>query len=60
MIRKNSIEDTIKNGLIITATTTEIFFAPKKVENTKPDAINIMKLVNGLCGGVLLKDYVSF
>ena len=65
MIGKNSIEDTIKDGLIITATTTEIYFAPKKAENAKPpkaslDAMNITKLANGICGGVLLKDYVSY
>ena len=58
--RKN-IEDSIKDGLIITATTTGIFFALKAV-NIKPpkaslDAMNILKLAGGICGGVLVKDY---
>ena len=45
---KKNIEDSIKNGLIITATATRIFFA-LKVANIKPakaslDAMDIMKL----------------
>ena len=53
--RKN-IEDSIKDGLIITATTTRIFFA-LKAANVKPpiaslDAMDIMKLAGGICGGV--------
>ena len=51
--RKN-IEDFIKYGLIITATTTGIFFA-LKAANVKPpkatlDAMDIMKLAGGICG----------
>ena len=57
--RKN-IEDSIKDGLTITATTTGIFFA-LKAANVKPpkaslDAMDILKLVGGICGGVLVKD----
>ena len=58
---KKNIEDSIKDGLIITATTTGIFFA-LKAANVKPpkaslDAMDIIKLAGGICGGVLVKDY---
>ena len=53
-------EDSIKEGLFITATTTGIFYA-LKVENVKTpkaslDAMGIMKLAGGIVGGVLVKD----
>ena len=56
--RKN-IEDSIKDGLIITSMT-EIFYA-LKAANVKPpkvslDAMDIMKLAGGIVGSVLLKD----
>ena len=56
---KKNIEDSLKDGLIIPATTTGIFFA-LKAASLKPlkeslDAMNIMKLVGGICGGVLVK-----
>ena len=56
---KKNIEDSLKDGLIITATTTGLFFA-LKAASLKPlkeslDAMNIMKLVGGICGGVLVK-----
>ena len=59
---KKNIEDSVNDGLIITATTTGIFFA-LKAANVKPqkaplDAMDIMKLAGGICGGVLVKDYV--
>ena len=49
-----NIEDSIKNGLIITATTTGIFFA-LKAANVKPtraslDAMDIVKLAGGFWG----------
>ena len=58
---KKNIEDSIKDRLIITATTTGIFFI-LKAANVKPpksslDAMDIMKLATGICGGVLVKDY---
>ena len=61
---KKNIEDSIKDGLIITATTTGIFFT-LKAANVKPpkaslDAMNFMKLASGICGGVLLKDYAVY
>ena len=61
---KKNIEDSIKDGLVITATTTVIFYA-LKVANLKPpkasmDAMDIMKLAGGICGGVLVKDYAIY
>ena len=58
---KKNIEDSFKDGLIITATTTGIFFVLKAV-NVKPtkaslDALDIMKLVGRICRWVLMKDY---
>ena len=47
---------------MITVKTTKIFSA-LEATNVKPpkaslDAIDIMKLAGGICGGVLVKDYV--
>ena len=57
---KKNIEDSINDGLIITATTTRMFFAPKaaKVKSPKAslDAMDIMKFAGRICGGVLVKD----
>ena len=61
---KKNIEDSIKDGLIITTTTTRIFFA-LKAANVKPpktslDAMDIMKLAGGICGRFLVKDYAVY
>ena len=63
LIRKK-IEDSIKDGLIKTATTTGIFYV-LKVANIKPpkaslDAMDIMKLADRIVGGVLVKDYAVY
>ena len=57
---QKEIEDSIKDGLIITITTTGIFYVLKEA-NVKPpkaslDAMDIMKLAGGIVGGVLVKD----
>ena len=62
--RKKNTDNSIKDGLVLTATTTRIFFA-LKVANIKPpkvslDAMDIMKLAGGICGGVLVKDYSGY
>ena len=59
-----NIEDSIKDGLIITTTTTRIFFV-LKAANLKPpkaslDAVDIMKLAGGICEGVLVKYSVVY
>ena len=61
---KRNIEDSIKDGIIITVTTTGIFFGLKGA-NVKPpkvslDAMDIMKLAGGICGRVLVKDYAVY
>ena len=61
---EKNIEDSIKDGLIITATTTGIFYV-LKAANVKPpkaslDAMDIMKLAGGIVGGVLVKDYAVY
>ena len=61
--RKN-IEDSINDGLIIAVTITGIFFA-LKAANVKPpkttlDAMDILKIAGGICGGVLVKDYAVY
>ena len=58
---KKNAEDSIKDGLIITATMTGIFYI-LKAANVKPpktslDAMDIMKLAGGIVGGVLVKNY---
>ena len=61
--RKN-FEDSLKDGLIITIETVGIFFG-LKVANVKPpkaymDAMDILKLTGGICGGMLVKDYAVY
>ena len=61
---EKNIEDSIKNELIITATTAGIFYVIK-VANVKPpkaflDAINIIKLAGGIVGGLLVNDYAVY
>ena len=61
---KKSIEDSIKDGVIITITTTGIFYTLKAANVEPPkvslDAMDVMKLVGGIVGGVLVKDYVVY
>ena len=59
-MKKKNVEDSIKGGLIIRATTTGIFYV-LKAANLKPpkvslDAMDIMKRAGGIVGGVLVKD----
>ena len=61
---KKNVEDSIKDGLIITATTTRIFYVIKaanvKLPKTSLDSMDIMKLASGIVGGVLVKDYAVY
>ena len=58
---KKNIENSIKDELIITTATIGIIFALKAANVKSPkaslDAMDIMKLADGICGGVLVKDY---
>ena len=61
---EKNIVSSIKDGLIITITTTGIFYV-LKAANLKPpkaslDAMGIMKLAGGIVGGVLVKDYAVY
>ena len=61
--RKN-IEDSLKDGLIRTIAAAGIFFGLKEA-NVKPpkaslDAMNILKVTDGISGGVLVKDYAVY
>ena len=61
---EKTVEDSIKGGLIITPTMTGIFYV-LKVTNVKPpkaflDAMDIMKLADGIVGDVLAKDYAFY
>ena len=62
--RKKNIEGSIKEGLIITATTTAIFYALKtanvKPPNASMDVMDIMKLAGGIKCGVLVKDFAVY
>ena len=61
---KKNIEDSNKDGLIITITATGIFYALKAANVKSPksslDAMDIMKLDGGIVGGVLAKDYAVY
>ena len=61
---KKNIEDSIKDGLIITATTTGIFYVLKVAGMRPPkaslDAMDIMRLADGIVRGVLVKDYAVY
>ena len=55
---KKNVEDSIKDELIITTVPTGTFFT-LKAANVKPpkaslDAMDILKLSGGICGGVLV------
>ena len=63
MIGKN-IEDSIKDALIITATTTRIFYVLQATNVKTPkaslDAMDIIKAAGGIVGGVLVKDHAVY
>ena len=61
---KKNVQDSIKDGLIITAITTGIFYV-LKVVNVKPpkaslDVVDLMKYAGGIVSGVLVKDYAVY
>ena len=61
--RKN-IEDSLKDGLLITIGAAGIFFGLKAANVKAPiasmDAMDILKLTGGTCGGILMKDYAVY
>ena len=61
---KKNIEDSLKDGLIITIGAARIFFG-LKAANVKPskaslDAMDLLKLTGVICGDVLVKDYAVY
>ena len=61
---EENVEDSIKDGLIITTTTTGIFYV-LKAANVKPlkvslNAMDIMKIARRIVGGALVKDYAVY
>ena len=61
---KKNIEDSLKDELIITIEAAGIFFA-LKAANVKPpkaslDAMDLLNLIGGICGGMLVKDYAVY
>ena len=61
---EKSIEDSLKDGLIITIGAAGIFYGLKaaniKPPKASPDAMDMLKLAGGICGGVLVKNYAVF
>ena len=62
--RKKIIEDSLKDGLIITIEATGIFYglnaATVKPPKTFLDAMDILKPTGGICAGVLVKNYAVY
>ena len=61
---KKNIEDSLKDGLIITIGAAGIFYR-LTVANVKPpkaslDAMDTLKFTGGICGGVLVKGYAVY
>ena len=61
---KKNIEDSLKDGLIITIGAAGIFYG-LKAANVKPpkvslDAMELLKLTGEIRGGVLVKDYAVY
>ena len=61
---KKNVEDSIKDELIITTVPTGIFFTLKAANVEPPkaslNAMDILKLAGGICGGVLVKNYAVY
>ena len=63
-ISKKNIENSLRDGLIITGGATGIFFGLKvvgtKLLKESLNAIDIMTLTGLVCGGTLMKDYAVY
>ena len=62
---KKNLEESIKEGLVITGATVGIFWLLKMSKITSPpkaamDASDIIKLRGGIITGALLKDYAVY
>ena len=63
-ISKKNIEDSLRDGLIITRGATGIFFRLKavgvKLLKASLNAMDIMTLTGLICGETLMKDYAVY
>ena len=61
-ISKKNIEDSLKDGVIITTGATGMFFRLKVAGIKLPflDAMFIIKLAGRICAGVPVKDYAVY
>ena len=61
---EKNIEDSIKDGLIITATTIGILYVLKAANEKPPkaflDVMDIMKLAGEIVGGVFVNEYAVY
>ena len=62
---KKNLEESIKEGLVVTGATVGIFWLLKMSKITSPpkaalDASDIIKLSGGIITGALLKDYAVY
>ena len=61
---EKNIEDSFKDGLIITIRAAGIFYWLKATNVKSPkaslDAMDILKLASGICRGVPVKDYAIY
>ena len=61
---EKNIEDSLKDGLIITIGAAGIFYGLKAANVKQPkeslDAMELLKLTGGIWGGVLVKDYAVY
>ena len=61
---KKNIEDSLKDGLILTIGAAGIFYGLKVANVKSPkaslDAMDILKPAGGICGGVVVKDYAVY
>ena len=61
---KKNLEDSIKEGLVITGSVVTIFWLLKMAKINPPkaalDAQDIIKLTAGITAGSLLKDYATY
>ena len=61
---KKNIEDSLKDGLILTIGAAGIFYGLKVANVKSPKAslgaMDILKPAGGICGGVLVKDYAVY
>ena len=61
---KKKVEESLKDGLIITATMTGILHVLKAANVTPSkaslDAMDVMKLARGIVGGALVIDYAVY